>query len=78
MTPGRRSIPAEVEATYRGNGWWRDDTLLDDFLARAEERPDAMAVVSYRVSQQDPERHTYGELELLSRRCAAALSLIHI
>ena len=73
MTPGRRTVPDETQAAYRRRGWWRDETLLDDFLERAVERPDAAAVVSYRAGRAEPERHTYGELERCSRRCAAAL-----
>ena len=48
-------------------------TLLDDFLTVARDRPGATAIVGYRVGRDEPERHTYGELELASRRCAAAL-----
>ncbi len=73
MTPGRRTVPPELEADYRRRGWWGDATLLDDFLAVAADRPEATAVVSYRAGHHEPERHSYGELERLSRRCAAAL-----
>ncbi len=73
MTPGRRVVPDDLVAAYRRNGWWGDASLLDDFLARAEERPDHTAVVGYRKGVAEPERHTYRELELASRRCAAAL-----
>ena len=73
MTPGRRTVPPEAEAEYRRRGWWGERTLLDDFLDHAERRPDDPAVVSYRTGLAEPERHTYGELELASRRCAAAL-----
>ncbi len=73
MTPGRRVVaPKTVEQYYR-SGHWRHETLLDDFLDRAAADPDATAVVSYRHGRATPERHSYGELELLSRRCAAAL-----
>ena len=73
MTPGRRPIPPEREAEYHRRGWWGDRTLLDDFLTAAIERPEAEAVVSYRVGVSEPERHTFADLELASRRCAAAL-----
>jgi cyclohexanecarboxylate-CoA ligase len=73
MTPGRRIIPAATAAEYRRRGWWRDTTLLDDFLEQAAAHPDRPAVVSYASAGGEPPRHTYGELELLSRRCAAAL-----
>lgn len=73
MTPGRRVIAAETIDQYYQEGYWRHETLLDDFLARAAETPDATAIVSYRSGHAEPTRHSYGELELLSRRCAAAL-----
>lgn len=73
MTPGRRVVPAETVAEYQRQGWWGDGTMLDDFLAQAEARPDDTAIVSYRSGDDQPRRHSYAEVELLSRRCAAAL-----
>lgn len=73
MTSGRRLVAPEIVSEYRRRGWWQDRTLLDDFLDRARETPDAPAVVSYRHGVAEPGRHTYSELELASRRCAAAL-----
>lgn len=73
MIPGRRVISSLASAKYYQNGWWREETLLDDFLAKAAEDPERPALVSYTEGQEIPIRHTYGELELLSRRCAAAL-----
>ncbi len=73
MTPGRRHVPAATRADYRRRGWWRDETLVDDFLARAAERPDDPALVSYHAGQSTPERHSYQDVARLSRRCAAAL-----
>jgi cyclohexanecarboxylate-CoA ligase len=71
-TPGRRPVDPEVAADYRRRGWWRDATAVDDFVARAAERPDAVAVVSHH-RDRPVERHTYRELERLSRRFAGAL-----
>ncbi|MDH3679377.1 MAG: AMP-binding protein [Acidimicrobiia bacterium] len=73
MTPGRRVIAEGTVADYYRRGWWAETTLVDDFLHRAAERPDATAVVSYRVGHDRPARHTYEQLELLSRRFAGAL-----
>ena len=73
MTPGRRKIPDETAAAYYERGWWRSETLVDDFLAQVASRPDATALVSYSADGQEPTRHTYRELEVLSRRCAGAL-----
>lgn len=73
MIPGRRVVSGLASAEYYRKGWWREETLLDDFLAKALEDPKRPALVSYVAGQGKPARHTYGELELLSRRCAAAL-----
>ena len=72
MTHGRRIISTERQNEYRARGWRRDVTLLDDFLDRVAERPDAPAIVSLKAGEQTPQRHSYAELELLSRRCAGA------
>jgi cyclohexanecarboxylate-CoA ligase len=73
MTPGRRVVDPAMAERYRRRGWWTSATLLDDFLATADRHPGATAVVSHRQGRERPRRHTYAELELASRRCAAAL-----
>ncbi len=70
---GRRSIDPATVARYRDNGWWGDRTIVDDFLDAAAAQPDRVAVVSYRAGTAEPTRTTYAELELASRRVAAAL-----
>ena len=72
MVEGQRTIDAATAAHYHEQGWWRDRTLLDDFLDQAATHPDRVAVVSAKQGQPGVERHTYGELERLSRRFAAA------
>ena len=42
---------AALAAEYRANGWWRDRTLVDDFLDASAERLDRAAVVTYRSGQ---------------------------
>jgi cyclohexanecarboxylate-CoA ligase len=73
LTPGRREIPADTQAHYRGQGWWNDRTMVDDFLTQVAQRPNDTAIVSYRAAGVGPERHTYAELEQLTRRFAGAL-----
>lgn len=70
---GQREIDDATVAHYRAMGWWRGDrTHLDDFLDRVAADPEATAVVSVHADGRPTERHTYGELERLTRRCAAA------
>ena len=73
MIPGRRAVSDSLSEKYYREGWWRNETFLDDFLEKAAQDPERPALVSYTSGQDSPSRHTYGQLELLSRRCAAAL-----
>ena len=71
MTLGRRSLPPETVDNYYQQGWWRDRTIIDDFLQQVEQRPNHTAIVSQHAGGPTT-RHTYAELELLSRRFAGA------
>ena len=73
MIPGRRDVSDSLSAKYYQEGWWRHETFLDDFLEQAAQDPERPALVSYLAGQASSIQHSYGELELLSRRCAAAL-----
>ena len=73
MIPGRRDVSDSLSAKYYQEGWWRHETFLDDFLEQAAQDPERPALVSYLAGQTSSIQHSYGELELLSRRCAAAL-----
>ncbi len=72
MVEGQRTIDTATATHYHQQGWWRDRTQLDDFLDQAAAHPDRVAVVSAKQGSPQLERHTYGELERLSRRFAAA------
>jgi cyclohexanecarboxylate-CoA ligase len=69
----RRPIDEQVAHDYLAAGWWREHTLLDDFLANVEKNPHKAAVVSYRADAPLPTTLTYGQLGVLVDRCAAAL-----
>ncbi|MDA3040285.1 MAG: AMP-binding protein [Actinomycetota bacterium] len=71
--PGQRVIPTGTVTEYYRRDWWRSTTAIDDLLIQADARPDTPAVVSYRSGHPEPDRHTFAELELLTRRVAAAL-----
>ena len=62
---------------YRRDGWWRDQTFLDDLRRSARERPHKTAVRTRARAGKDttPSDHSldYSELLRLTERCAAAL-----
>ena len=64
---------AALAAAYRANGWWRDRTLVDDFLDASTERLDRAAVVTYRSGHPEPETITYRQLRRYVDRMAGAL-----
>ena len=63
----------ERTAAYRGEGWWRAETFLDDLARWARERPDHPAIISYEGGK--PARTvSYADLALLVARFAGALA----
>ncbi|MFJ6985830.1 MULTISPECIES: AMP-binding protein [unclassified Streptomyces] len=68
-----RTVSAEAAATYRRNGWWRDETFLDDLYRQARERPHRLAVAGRRVAASRTDTLDYAELARLTERFAAAL-----
>jgi cyclohexanecarboxylate-CoA ligase len=74
MLDGQRQPDPELARHFRENGWWRERTILDDFLAEAALHPDRTAIAEYRHDR--PCRHalSFGELKMLSDRFALALA----
>jgi len=68
-TPG---VPPETAAMYRSRGWWRDATVLDDFLRVAAQQPDKIATISDHAAGER-EQHTYRQLAALVDQVAAGL-----
>jgi cyclohexanecarboxylate-CoA ligase len=66
-------VDQAVAERYHRAGWWRERTVVDDFLDVVAARPDAPAVVSYRAGHPEPHRLTYAELGRLVDRFAGAL-----
>lgn len=66
------TIDAENADDYHRKGWWRDETLLDDFLRNVVEYPDKLAVISDHADQEQ-EVLTFGELGELVDRIAGGL-----
>lgn len=58
---------------YRRNGWWRDQTFLDDLRRNARERPDKPALIAYRPQDSQPRIVDYAELARVTESFAAAL-----
>lgn len=73
LTASRRPHdPADADA-FREAGFWRDRTMLDDFLDRAAEHPHKAAIVSYRSGSKVPVTMTYGQLAVAVERIAHGL-----
>lgn len=65
-------VGPEVAHGYRERGWWRDETILDDFRAVVARTPDKVAIVSERAFG-DRQVLSFRQLARLSDRFAGAL-----
>lgn len=63
----------EAAAEYRANGWWRDQTFLDDLRRNARDLPSKTAVIAYRMQDRTFSQIDYAELARITRRFASAL-----
>ena len=63
----------EAAARYRANGWWRDETFLDDLRRNARDLPGRTAVIAYRVQEGTSSQIDYAELARLTGRFASTL-----
>jgi cyclohexanecarboxylate-CoA ligase len=67
------STGPDLAHRYRRNGWWRDETFLDDLAAWARVRPDAPAFVTGRVGSEGPQVVSYAEYHEHVQRYADGL-----
>lgn len=67
-------LPDARVAQMLAEGWWRDDTLLDCFDAAVAARPDAIAVVDFRVETGVKNSVSYRELDQRVARIGLALA----
>ncbi|MFI9594919.1 AMP-binding protein [Nonomuraea sp. NPDC052265] len=58
---------------YRRNGWWRDETFLDDLRRNIVAFPDKSALISRRVADGVTDVVTYAELGRMTDRIAHGL-----
>ncbi|GAA1855319.1 AMP-binding protein [Myceligenerans crystallogenes] len=70
MTP---AVPERTAAEYRRQGWWRDETFLDDLRRQARTRPRKLAVVGQRTGDSRTEALDYAALSRLADRYARGL-----
>jgi len=63
----------EAAARYRANGWWRDETFLDDLRRNARDLPGRTAVIAYRMQEGTSSQIDYAELARLTGRFASTL-----
>ncbi|MFI8519232.1 AMP-binding protein [Streptomyces sp. NPDC085481] len=64
---------AAAGAEYRRQGWWRDETFLDDLYRQARERPHKLAIAGRRIAESRTDTLDYAELARLTDRFAGAL-----
>lgn len=62
-----------LSTEYRKQGWWRDETFLDDLRRQARERPHKVAIAGRRIAESRTDTLDYAELTLLTDRFAGAL-----
>ncbi|WP_033333299.1 MULTISPECIES: AMP-binding protein [Streptomyces] len=67
------AIDTAVSERYRQEGWWRDETILDDLRRAVEKHPGKTAVVTRYTDGRPAEALTYAELAQHVERLAAAL-----
>lgn len=73
LNRGGSLVDPEAAARYRERGWWRDNTLLDDFARCAARHPDKVAIVSHHVATGRAEVLSFRHVRRLADRFAAAL-----
>ena len=56
----------------RAQGLWRDETLLDHLARAVAQTPDKTAIIACRSDLGSETRLTYGQIDALSSRLAAA------
>ncbi|MEU7818018.1 AMP-binding protein [Pseudonocardia sp. NPDC049154] len=69
--------PTDTQA-YRTAGYWRDRTMLDDFLDHAAASPHKAAIVTYRDGSRVPDTMTYGQLATVVERIAHGLRALGV
>ena len=68
----RKHDPLDVNRFHR-EGWWRDHSLLDDFLVAVKKHPDKAAIVAFSNGRNRPQTLSYGQLGRYVDRCAGGL-----
>lgn len=72
------AAPPEQAHHFRANGWWRDQTFLDDLAGWAQLRPDAPALITGRTAEGTVHVTSYQEFDGHVRRFAGALSALGV
>jgi cyclohexanecarboxylate-CoA ligase len=63
----------DMASGYRQNGWWRDQTFLDDLRRNARDVPSKPALITYRAQGAQTRVVDYAELARLTDAFASAL-----
>lgn len=68
------TVDPELAREYRGNGWWRDTTFLDDLAESVRVRPEAPVMVNGRTVDGTVRVVSYREFDQQVRRMAGGLA----
>jgi cyclohexanecarboxylate-CoA ligase len=72
------SAAAGGPEVFKGRGWWRSETVLDDLRAAAARHPGKAAIVAYRAGGGPPQTLTFAELSAATERIAGALAALGV
>jgi cyclohexanecarboxylate-CoA ligase len=63
-----------IGSVYRENGWWRDQTFLDDLKRNAGEQPGRAALITHQAATGETRVVDYAELAAVTDTFTAALA----
>jgi cyclohexanecarboxylate-CoA ligase len=67
------TIDLTRRAEYYQSGWWRSETIVNDFERACRRFPDKIAIIDYREDAIEPHKITFKELRRVVDRTADAL-----
>ena len=69
---------SDAPGEYRKQGWWRNETFLDDLRRNAREDPGKPALITYRSGDAGAQVFNYAELARLTESFAGSLTSLSV